>query len=81
MRPRRWKAVLFAGLLFVGAVTAYFLWPESPDQKVARLLTEYQEPAHPPIVASGEVGGLRFTLYEAPQEKEGRPNNGGRESD
>jgi hypothetical protein len=46
---------------------------------VAQVLAEYREPTHPPIVASGELGGLRYTLY-APPEEEDQADKGGRES-
>jgi hypothetical protein len=39
---------------------------------VAQILAEFQEPANPPIVASGEIGGMRFTLY-APSDEKGDP--------
>jgi hypothetical protein len=45
---------------------------------VAQVLAEYQELPKPPIVASGEIGGMRYTLYEAPEEEEGRAENGAR---
>jgi hypothetical protein len=47
---------------------------------VAQVLVEYREPTHPPIVASGEIDGIRYTLYAAPEEGEGQSNKGGRES-
>ena len=47
---------------------------------VAQVLAEYREPTHPPIVASGELDGVRYTLYAPPEEKGGRAENGGRES-
>jgi hypothetical protein len=47
---------------------------------VAQVIAEYEEPTHPPIVASGELGGVRYTLYEAPEGKGERAENGGRES-
>jgi hypothetical protein len=48
---------------------------------VAQILAEFQEPAHPPIVASGEIGGMRYTLHAPPDEKGGPPDKGGRKSD
>jgi hypothetical protein len=47
---------------------------------VAQVLAEFQEPAHPPIVASGELDGMRYTLY-APPEEGGPADKGDRESD
>jgi hypothetical protein len=47
---------------------------------VAQILAEYREPAHPPIGASGELGGLRYTLYAAPEEEGEQTDKGGRES-
>ncbi len=47
---------------------------------VAQVLAEYQEPSHPAIVASGELGGLRYTLYAPPEEKGSQADKGGRES-
>src|SRR6516165_3262096 len=44
---------------------------------VAQVIAEYQEPAHPPIIASGELGGMRYTLY-APED-EGEADEEGRE--
>jgi hypothetical protein len=43
---------------------------------VAQVIAEYQEPAHPPIIASGELGGMRYTLY-APED-EGEADEEGR---
>ena len=39
---------------------------------VAQIIAEYKEPDHPPIVTSGELDGLRYTLYAPPDEKEGQ---------
>jgi hypothetical protein len=46
---------------------------------VAQVLAQYQEPTHPPIVASGEIGGMRYTLC-APEEKGSQSDKEGRES-
>jgi hypothetical protein len=42
----------------------------------AQILAEYCEPTHPPVVAGGELGGLRYTLDAAPEE-EGAGRQGG----
>jgi hypothetical protein len=47
---------------------------------VAQVLAEYREPTHPPIVARGEFGGVRYTLHAAPEESSGQADLGGRES-
>jgi hypothetical protein len=45
---------------------------------VAQVLAEYQEPPEPPVVARGEVGGVRYTLFNPPEE--GRAEQGALEA-
>lgn len=47
---------------------------------VAQVIAEYREPSRPPIVTSGQLGGMRYTLYARPEEKRGRADNRGPES-
>jgi hypothetical protein len=43
---------------------------------VARVLAEYREPDHEPVVASGEIEGVRYVLHGAPP-PHGRTSGGG----
>ena len=37
---------------------------------VTQILNEYRDSTSPPVVAKGELEGVRFTLYEAPRPNE-----------
>jgi hypothetical protein len=43
------------------------LYERLNGRTVSQVLEEYEQPKLPPVIASGEVDGVRFTLYEAPR--------------
>jgi hypothetical protein len=41
---------------------------------VAQVLDEYKEPDPPPVIAEGQLEGVRYRLYDAPPPDDNKPN-------
>jgi hypothetical protein len=55
---------------YLGAYGIEGLYERLNGRTVSQVLEECEQPELPPVIASGEVDGVRYTLFESPKTPE-----------